>query len=117
MLNTSVNKSLPSNDGITATHIYTHRNDADKRNAHELAKLQGQKRTLRSIVQSSLGEESRFKSSDVGEGSYLLQLQHHCPAKTLVTLKRGAQVILVKTINADIGLVNGLRGVVTQMYR
>ena len=41
MLNASVGKALNSHDGITATHIYTHRNDADKLNSLELAKLPG----------------------------------------------------------------------------
>ena len=63
------------------------------------------------------GEVTTFKSSDVGEGSYLNQLQNHCPAKTIISLKLGAQVILVKTINAELGLVNGLRGVVTHFYK
>lgn len=65
----------------------------------------------------NVGEVTVFKSSDAGEGSYLHQLQHHCPAKASLSLKLGAQVILVKTINADMGLVNGLRGVVTQILQ
>ena len=53
-----------------------------------------------------------FRAQDSGDAAYLGALQRHCPARTLLTLKPGAQVILVKTLSADAGLVNGLRGVV-----
>jgi hypothetical protein len=44
-------------------------------------------------------------------------LQKYCPAKERLTLKVGAQVILVKTIDPSIGLVNGAKGVVIDFTR
>ena len=41
-------------------------------------------------------------------------LQNHCPAKNLLKLKIGAQVILVKTIGAIDGLMNGSRGIIVK---
>lgn len=44
-------------------------------------------------------------------------LQKYCPAKDKLSLKIGAQVILVKTIDPTIGLVNGAKGVIVDFTR
>jgi ATP-dependent DNA helicase PIF1 len=58
-----------------------------------------------------------YHAIDSGEAGYLETLQRYCPAKDKITLKIGAQVILVKTIDASIGLVNGAKGVVIDFTR
>lgn len=93
-----VGRRLDCNDGILPTHIYTHRNDVDKLNSKELNALQG-------TVQE-------YKSIDSGETAFIKMLQANCPAKQILKLKLGAQVILVKTIDIQQGLVNGARGVI-----
>ena len=96
-------RELDCSDGILPTQIYTHRADVDALNSKELATLPG------SIFE--------FKSVDSGEPAFLKTLQQHCPAKDIVRLKEGAQVILVKTTDANEGLVNGARGVIVRFTR
>lgn len=55
----------------------------------------------------------RFQAVDSGESGYLSSLQSNCPARAHITLRAGAQVILLKCLDAKAGLVNGARGVVT----
>jgi ATP-dependent DNA helicase PIF1 len=93
-------RRLDTSDGILPTNIQTHKAKVDTINAEELAKLPGASCT--------------YKSRDSGEELFLRALQANCPGKTEITLKRGAQVMLVKTIDASEGLVNGARGVVTR---
>jgi len=93
-----VRKELDSSDGILPTKIFTHRRDVDNLNNLELKKLTGEMRTYRAI--------------DDGEKTYVQMLQNHCPARPQITLKLGAQVVLLKSIAPQDGLVNGSRGVV-----
>lgn len=98
-----VGRDLDCGDGILPTQIYTHRSDVDALNSKELACLPG------NIYE--------FKSTDSGEPSFVKTLLQHCPAKELLRLKEGAQVILVKTTDAQEGLVNGARGVIVRFTR
>jgi ATP-dependent DNA helicase PIF1 len=63
------------------------------------------------------GEAVEYKAMDSGDQSCLRVLQTHCPARSLLKLKVGAQVILVKNIDAGDGLVNGAKGVVVRFTR
>jgi ATP-dependent DNA helicase PIF1 len=64
-------------------------------------------------LQALPDEDHEFVAIDHGERSFVEQLEKHCPAESIVTLRRGAQVILVKNLEVSVGLVNGSRGVVT----
>jgi len=96
ILSSCIGRRFDSRDGILATRIYTHKKDVDTLNCRELAALGG--------------VAHEYRSSDSGGLGYLA----NCPAREALSLKIGAQVILVKTIDASIGLVNGARGVVVK---
>ena len=47
-----------------------------------------------------------------GQEPYLASLKTNCTAPLTLELRVGAQVILLKNLAPDVGLVNGARGVV-----
>jgi ATP-dependent DNA helicase PIF1 len=89
---------------VIATRLATHRAEVDAENAEELRRLPGEATTYRSI-----------DSASGGSSTHLSLLDSACPAPRELCLKVGAQVILVKTLDAAVGLVNGARGVVTAL--
>ncbi|KAI8439517.1 hypothetical protein MSG28_013271 [Choristoneura fumiferana] len=85
-------------DGILATRLCSHTNDSKMINNSKLQDLDG--------------EEKVFSSQDSDNASKTLDMQTIAPAKLI--LKVGAQVMLLKNINVNSGLVNGARGVVVR---
>ncbi|CAH2093009.1 unnamed protein product [Euphydryas editha] len=85
-------------DGILATRLCSHTNDSKMINYSKLRDLEG--------------EEKLFSSQDSDNATSLLDMQTIAPSKLL--LKVGAQVMLLKNINVNAGLVNGARGVVVR---
>lgn len=64
------------------------------------------------------GEAFVYTSKDhADDKSAMRTLQYSCPARDKITLKIGAQVILVKTLNVSMGLVNGARGIVVRIIK
>lgn len=57
-----------------------------------------------------------YHAVDTGDAAFLSSLQH-CAAKKTLSLRVGAQVMLVKNIDFSRGLVNGARGVVSKFTR
>ncbi len=53
-----------------------------------------------------------FKAHDEGHDGPKQMLQNNCNAPELLVLKEGAQVMLLKNLSTERGLVNGSRGVV-----
>lgn len=84
-------------EGILATQLCSHTNDADLINQSKLNNLTGEEKTFHAI------------DSDAYMAKQLDQ-QVQAPGK--LTLKLGAQVMLLKNLNIAEGLVNGARGVV-----
>ena len=58
-----------------------------------------------------------FRSNDVGSAYQLESLDRSCPAPHKLELKVGAQVMLLKNLNVDAGLVNGTIGKVKDLTR
>ena len=88
-----------THEDISHTHLCTHVRQAYAQNKKELAKLNGFHVT--------------FKAQDYVSNNNLVRvLDGICRAPSALELAVGAQVILVKTIDASAGLVNGTRGVV-----
>lgn len=85
-------------DGILATILCSHTNDSNMINSTKLQNLSG--------------EEKVFMSQDSENATKLLDMQTVAPSKLIV--KTGAQVMLLKNINVNAGLVNGARGVIVR---
>lgn len=94
-----VNVDLPVNEHeVKETQLECRNQQVDSANHRELAKLPG--------------ETLIYKSKDRAlNDSYMKQLRH-CSANEKINLKVGAQVMLLKNIDPEKGLVNGSRGVV-----
>lgn len=59
-----------------------------------------------------------FKSVDTGPSeAHLDLLRRNCPATEFVQLKKGAQVMLLKNLDAAGGLCNGSRGIIVDFVR
>lgn len=85
-------------DGILATRLCSHTNDSKLINESKLRNLDG--------------EEKVFSSQDSDNATKTLDMQTIAPGK--LVLKIGAQVMLLKNVNVNAGLVNGARGVVVR---
>ena len=95
-------RALPEDDGIAATRLFTHKADCAALNEQQLDGLGGTQLTF----------TARDSCRDEGA---LATLRASCAAPVTLRLKEGTQVLLVKTIDASRGLVNGARGVVTKL--
>lgn len=87
----------PSAEGVLPTRLHSVNANVDAENQRELARLDG--------------EAVTFDARDSGDDAGALEtLRRNCPAPQSLTLKVGAQVVLLR--NLDDSLVNGSRGVV-----
>ena len=84
--------------GLTPTRLFARNRDVDRINAEQLRKCEG--------------EVVRYEAQDTGDERHMRALAANSSAPTLLELKPGAQVILLKNLDATAGLVNGARGVV-----
>ena len=79
--------------------LHTHNHGCDRVNRIELRKISG--------------EEKTFKADDGGKhAGFIAQLDKDCMAPKILTLKRGARVMLLVNLNPSEGLVNGSLGFV-----
>lgn len=83
---------------IRAVTVFTHNADVDMFNHDELEKIKN--------------PEQVFEACDSGDQRFIEQLKKHCLAPTRLTLKIGAQVMLLKNLDPMNGLGNGSVGVV-----
>lgn len=95
------NTQFDTSNGIIPTDLSSTRADVSTINLTELDKLPGD-----ALV---------FEAKDgcqPGQDNALKEIQKNCPAKEKITLKIGAQVVLLRNLNVSQGLCNGSRGVV-----
>lgn len=90
-------KQKIESNGVLATRLCSHVKEADEINDFQLNELKGETK-----VYTALDSDSSM--------TYMLDQQLPIPGKLI--LKVGAQVMLLKNINVNSGLVNGARGVV-----
>ncbi|XP_015188755.1 PREDICTED: ATP-dependent DNA helicase PIF1 [Polistes dominula] len=95
-LKATAKQKIESN-GVLATRLCTHINEADEINDFQLNELKGESKTY--IAQDS--DQMMTKTLD-----------QQLPVPGKLILKVGAQVMLLKNINLSTGLVNGARGIV-----
>lgn len=88
-------------NGILATQLCSHTNDANSINESCLRKLEG---------------ESKIFQAEDSDTSSSKQLDSQVPAPGRLELKIGAQVMLLKNVNVANGLVNGARGIVVSFH-
>lgn len=105
-LNVKLNKN-----GIEPTKLYSKNDIVNRVNTEKLQKLinSGKKKLVykSSIVHNKIPER---------ELEYLKKkIEKDCPAINNLTLAVGAQVIIIKNISIEKGIVNGSRGVVTDL--
>lgn len=87
-------------DDISPTMLATHNYQADKINIEELNKITGE-------------EEVTFKMSESGKEKAIEFLKKNCLAQAELTLKRGAQVMMLKNTLQKQGVINGSIGIIT----
>lgn len=85
-------------NGIVPTLLYATNKGVDEINEQKLEAIDD--------------EVVEYHAYDTGEEEFLAQLRNGMKAPTLLRLKKGAQVMLLKNISLEEGLVNGARGVV-----
>ncbi|XP_043480686.1 ATP-dependent DNA helicase PIF1 [Leptopilina heterotoma] len=95
-LKSTTTQKIESN-GILATRLCTHINEANELNNSQLEKLSGEQKVF-------IAEDS--------DNMMTKTLDQQLPVPSKLILKVGAQVMLLKNINVSGGLVNGARGVV-----
>lgn len=88
----------PEPYGIEPTRLYPTRSNAERHNQQSMKKI-------------NVPWEV-FPASDSGDQYALQTLDKNCTAPASLSLKSGAQVILLKNIDVKEGLVNGARGVI-----
>ncbi len=101
LLQKCVNRKFDEKDLIKPTILYPKRREVDAENQKELQKL-----TSPSVFYNAQDDEDRNMKG---------YMNKHSPVPTKLELKVGAQVMLVKNLKIEDGLVNGSRGVVTKL--
>jgi len=94
----TMSNNLNESNGLHATRLYCKNAQVDEINAKSLHNLPGD-------MQVQAAEDS-------GDFPFLEQLKKNCLAPERLQLKIGAQVMLLKNIDPEGGLVNGSRGVI-----
>jgi ATP-dependent DNA helicase PIF1 len=109
-----------STDEIKPTILYSKKIDVDSMNDSELSKLTTQHHTLSSYDSAHLVKVDQKTDTttyeiirDFNVTQYETHLNEIIPK--IVNLRVGAQVMLKINLNTDIGLVNGTRGVITEI--
>ena len=112
-------RPLPDDDGIKPTELYPYNKDVDEINNKEIKKLAGADVISIAADSTQVLNYRKLSLVDAREAEAKLKKDsfwRDCLAAEVITLKEGAQVMLVRNLDltSDDGmLVNGSRGVVT----
>lgn len=99
LLDARIDAPFPK-DGIEPVRIFCKNVDVDGHNKERLRMLSTPAKV--------------FQASDTGSDYHLASLDKNCPAPKWLELKVGAQVMLLKNENIDLGLCNGSIGIVKE---
>lgn len=111
ILDSCLNKNLNNNLGIKPTKLYCLNKDVDYINNTELLKLNTEENNLYQFdMEFYVYNCDNFKIQDILINKY----KKNTTAPDILKLCVGAQVILLKNIDFENGLVNGSRGVVVK---
>lgn len=110
MLQSRWNRPLRLDDDILPTRLFTHRAEVEELNMQHLRELRGEEAVFDAV--DTLQTSARGKAAE----ALAKMLNDAVPVKRRLVLKKGAQVILVRNLNQEEGLVNGARGVVVDFY-
>ncbi|KAF2073656.1 hypothetical protein CYY_005041 [Polysphondylium violaceum] len=96
-------RPLDVTNGVLPTKLYSTNASVDEENSAALEQL--------------ASEPHSFLAYDTGSKELLENLDRDCPAMQKLTLKVGAQVVLLRKLEKHDGLVNGSRGVVIDFVK
>ncbi|KYQ93685.1 DNA helicase [Tieghemostelium lacteum] len=96
-------RPLDVSNGVLPTKLYTTNQSVDDENTLALGAL--------------TGEPKVYESFDSGHKDMIVNLDNDCPAPKSLTLKVGAQVVLLRKLEKNDTLVNGSRGVVVDFVK
>lgn len=99
-LQACVGRKLPCLNGVVPTKLHAMRNDVDSENAQALSRLPL--------------PEHKYQAAEIPVGTKYFD---KCQAPEVLSLRVGAQVILVKNIDVRRGLGNGSRGIVLKFCK
>lgn len=110
-----VGATLPMDDGVEPTRLCPRVNQVTAINTARLEALAGEPRFFNHRMEWHT-EEGVTMNPTVKRSFEMHQeaLEKHTPAGILVTLKVGAQVVLLSNLDTERGLANGARGVVVR---
>lgn len=113
------NRPIDTSGGIKPTQVFSRNKDVDDMNTQALAKLTGTKVAFGSKDDIVIEPHLRAPGSERALGDALLKLRRSeffrdCQASNSLRLCAGAQVMLLKNMDLNAGLVNGSRGVVVR---
>jgi ATP-dependent DNA helicase PIF1 len=103
-------------DGIKPTKLYSLRKDVDEINRTKLEKLVTCENAL---VKFECKDNfvSKFELGEQIKNMHVAMINKDCQARPRLELAVGAQVMLIKNLDIEAGLVNGSRGVVTSFLQ
>ena len=115
ILRQCMHRRLSNNLGIVPTKLYSTRRDVDRINQAEIEKLKQAGHECRTY-HGSVNIQTDVDMSERQKQFLTKRIEKDCPVPIRLELVVGAQIMLVQNLDVEGGLVNGSRGVVTELY-